>query len=320
MADALFLGGRQYGAGQYNEHPVPFLYSDLLEYANSLGIDTCSDFTAVYRLYASPTSDSTTVSTAYEATSTVTVAGDPTQDGCEPDILLPPTGAEAEDLSLLLKMDVGVKLEGALTLLEGKGLQAASKYQLIIESTPHVLYTGKTNADGNFSTSVKIPAFCPGSGKHTLTLIGTKPNGKRTKAVTYLVLDKKCTALAIVQGKKSNKSVKVGGLSFDYGSAKLKSETIAALDLIAPAIKSAKSVTIVGFTQTDKKSKASRAANLKLGGKRAQNVANYLASHGVKAKFVVVAKGAVNPASPRIQAKNRRVEISVRFIRATLNG
>jgi outer membrane protein OmpA-like peptidoglycan-associated protein len=231
----------------------------------------------------------------------------------EPKIMLPSTAKEAEDLSLALNLAVGAKITGAKAKLSGKGLKANSTYQLIMESKPKVLATGTTNSAGKFSASVNLSAFCPGAGKHTLTLIGTKPNGQRTKAVTSLVLDKKCAALAIVQGKKSDKSVKVGGLRFAADSAALKPETIAALKLIAPVIKNAKIVTVEGYTSGKVKSKATRFVNKKLAGDRAKNVANYVASLGVKAKFVVVAKGAVNPISKNAKAKNRRVEISVSF-------
>jgi flagellar motor protein MotB len=72
-------------------------------------------------------------------------------------------------------------------------------------------------------------------------------------------------------------------------------------------------VTVEGYTSGKVKSKATRFVNKKLAGDRAKNVANYVASLGVKAKFVVVAKGAVNPISKNAKAKNRRVEISVSF-------
>ncbi len=101
---------------------------------------------------------------------------------------------------------------------------------------------------------------------------------------------------------------------FKERSAKLTSATKATLDCVATNVSKAKSITIYGYTMTNRKSAASKAANKILARKRANAVRTYLRAHGVKAKITVVAKGAVNPASKTNQSKNRRVVIIPKYL------
>lgn len=102
---------------------------------------------------------------------------------------------------------------------------------------------------------------------------------------------------------------------FANRSAKLSKSAKATLNCVASKVGKAKSVKIYGYTMTNKKSAASKIANKKLAQKRAKAVRKYLRSKGVTAKIVVIAKGAVDPASTTNQSKNRRVVIVPKYQR-----
>lgn len=102
---------------------------------------------------------------------------------------------------------------------------------------------------------------------------------------------------------------------FANRSAKLSKAAKTTLDCVAVTVGKAKSIKIYGYTMTNKKSAVSKIANKKLAKKRAKAVRKYLRTKGVKAKIIVVAKGAVNPASTTNQAKNRRVVIVPKYQR-----
>jgi outer membrane protein OmpA-like peptidoglycan-associated protein len=102
---------------------------------------------------------------------------------------------------------------------------------------------------------------------------------------------------------------------FANRSAKLSKTAKATLNCVVSKVSKAKSIKIYGYTMTNKKSQASKIANKKLAKKRAKAVRSYLRAKGVTAKIVVIAKGAVNPASKSNQSKNRRVVIVPKYQR-----
>ncbi len=106
---------------------------------------------------------------------------------------------------------------------------------------------------------------------------------------------------------------------FAIRSAKLSPSTKATLDCVASLASSAKSIKIYGYTMTNNKSETSKSANKALAKRRANAVKAYLRAHGVTAKIVVIAKGAVHPASLTNQAKNRRVVVVPKFLRLLTN-
>jgi len=155
---------------------------------------------------------------------------------------------------------------------------------------------------------------CPKCGKHMLILSGLSPKGKSVTSTQYLVLDAKCKVVA-----KSKKSIRVvtsaslGNFLFGYNSANLTDRAKRVLTADVGIMKAAKTVIITGYTQTDLTSSASRAANKSLGKRRTESVKAFLRGLGVNAKFVLIAKGAVNPVSTTKQHLNRRVTIEVNF-------
>ena len=92
-------------------------------------------------------------------------------------------------------------------------------------------------------------------------------------------------------------------------SAKAKAD----LKNMAVRLRGAGLVTIVGYTQTDLTSPASRAANKILSVNRAKTVAAYLRKQGLHVRMIIVGKGATNPVSVKQQYKNRRVTITYGF-------
>jgi len=306
--DVAFFGTKSYGNGVYSEHPVPFTYADIIAAATEAGVDVCKDFTFTYRTYADGTNvENVAYSDAYVAQGSVTVLADAA--GCTP------TPTPPLKLDLNLKLDLGSTLSGAQAVLSGGGLKQFTNYTLEMHSKVVVVYTGVTDKNGNFTELVTMPAnSCVSGGKHMLILSGMSPAGKSVTSIQYLVLDAKCKVLA-----KSKKPIKVvtsallGNFLFEYNSARLTSQAKRALTIDTGVMKAAKTVTITGYTQTNLTSSASRVANKALAKRRTESVKAFLKRLGVSAKFVLVAKGPVNPVSTSSQHLNRRVTIVVKF-------
>ncbi|WP_244145015.1 OmpA family protein [Paraburkholderia tuberum] len=103
-----------------------------------------------------------------------------------------------------------------------------------------------------------------------------------------------------------------GDATFELNKATLTTEARLRLDALIKTAAGARfdTVTVNGYTDAT----ASSSYNQKLSTQRAQSVAQYLQSHGLKAQqFVVNGHGSANPVSPNTtadgRAKNRRVEI-----------
>ena len=224
-------------------------------------------------------------------------------------------GSASADLSLALKLKlaVGSKLEGQNVGIQGGGLKAGSTYTLTMHSNPVMIYTGTTDADGNFKESVKIPAkACLAAGEHSLTLTGITPAGEPTSDTAKFALVDACIVGATAE-KTGDKEWTLSGFLFDYCSATLTKGGKKSLDALVNLIKGAKTVTIKGYTETDTKSDKIKKSNLILAKARTVSVEKYLKSKGIKAKWVTIGKGGVDPVSTKDQSKNRRVVIQANF-------
>ena len=218
-------------------------------------------------------------------------------------------------LSLKLKLDlvVGVKFSGQKVTITGGGLKANSEYTLYLHSSPVLIYKANTDSNGNFNQTVTMPGkACVSSGKHDLTLTGTAPDGSAATDTAYFVIDDKCIVAANAV-KTDTKEWTLSGFLFNYNDYSLTTGGLKSLGLLVPLIKGAKTVTIYGYTETDTKSAAVKAANLVLAKNRCLTVMEYLQAKGIKAIFKTYGKGGVNPVSLTDQSKNRRVVIEANY-------
>ncbi|MBU6347427.1 MAG: OmpA family protein [Actinomycetales bacterium] len=119
--------------------------------------------------------------------------------------------------------------------------------------------------------------------------------GKKTTRIVVYVIPPKAT------------------VHFDFCKYNLSKKAKADLKELAVRLRGAGVVTIVGYTQTDLTSPASRAANKVLSVNRAKTVAAYLRKQGLHVRMIIVGKGATNPVSVEHQYKNRRVTITYGF-------
>ena len=176
-----------------------------------------------------------------------------------------------------------------------------------------MIYKANTDANGSFKQTVTIPGkACVSSGKYDLTLTGIAPNGSSAKDTAYFVIDDKCVVAANVE-KTDTKEWTLSGFLFNYNDYSLTKGGLTSLNLLVPLIKGAKTVTIYGYTETDTKSAAVKAANLVLAKNRCLTVMEFLKSKGIKAVFKTYGKGGVNPVSLTDQSKNRRVVIEANY-------
>ena len=216
-------------------------------------------------------------------------------------------------LKLTLKLEIGAKFAGQKVTIKGGGLKANSDYTLVMNSKPVTLFKAKTDANGNFLETVKIPAkACVAPGKHSVTLSGTSPAGKKVSDTAHFVINEKCVVQATAV-KASSKSWTLSGFLFGYCQPTLNSGGITSLKALAPLLKGAKTITVYGYTETDTKSAAIKRSNIILAQGRTDNVVAYLKKLGVKAVFKTVAKGGVDPVSITQQFKNRRVVIEATY-------
>ena len=237
-----------------------------------------------------------------------------TDKGADPTTAFSYIADAPADLDLDLALEVGAELKGAKAELQGGGLLAESEYTLQMFSTVVTIYTGTTDASGNFRQFVTMPKkACVEGGRHKLVLKGTDPDGKSVTSTQYMALSDECIVLALSKDKPLSKA-KFTGFLFNYNSAKLTKKAKRDLKIIAVALTGAKTVTIYGYTQTNLKSAAAKAANKKLGLARAKAVKSYLKKLGVKAKYVTIGRGAVKPVSTKKQKKNRRVVIVAKYL------
>lgn len=224
-----------------------------------------------------------------------------------------PTDPADLTLDLVLKLKVGTKLSGQKVGIAGGGLKAFSEYKLEMFSDPILVYTGTTDKDGNFNENVTLPpTVCIEAGKHTLKLSGITPEGKATSDSDSFSLLEKCEVGATAI-KTGDKQWTLDGFLFAFNSPVLSDGGKKSLNDLVGFMKGAKTITILGYTETDTKSELVKALNLILSKQRTESVMAYLKTKGVSAKFVTIGKGGVDPVSIKDQAKNRRVVIKAQY-------
>lgn len=91
------------------------------------------------------------------------------------------------DVELTLDAQIGDHLGGTPVSIVGANLKPSSEYTLTLRSTPIVLHTGTTDPAGAFSASPLLPASIE-PGAHTLTLVGTAPDGSEVRDIAYITV------------------------------------------------------------------------------------------------------------------------------------
>ena len=225
----------------------------------------------------------------------------------------PPVVTSDYSLSINADSTVGVKFAGNKVTITGTGLKPNSEYTLTLGSGKTLLFKATTDANGNFSRSITVPAkACSLNGKQTLLLSGVKPDGSKAEVSEYIVLDNNCEVLAVAE-KSESKQWTLSGFLFNYLKFDLTDGGVKSLSSLVPLIKGAKSITIYGYTQTDATSEATKRANLILATNRCKTVVDFLKAKGIKADYTIVGKGGVDPVSVTDQSKNRRVVIEANY-------
>ena len=100
-------------------------------------------------------------------------------------------------VNLALDLAVGANFEGASTVISGGGLQATSPYDLTMYSDPIVIDQGVTDANGNFTNTVTIPAEACLVGVHRLVLTGVDPEGNPVSDTQWVELGMNCDVLQL---------------------------------------------------------------------------------------------------------------------------
>ena len=100
-------------------------------------------------------------------------------------------------VNLQLDLQVGANFEGASTGISGGGLQASSNYDLTMYSDPIVIDQGVTDAQGNFTNTVTIPADACLVGVHQLILTGIDPGGNPVSDTQWVELGMNCDVLQL---------------------------------------------------------------------------------------------------------------------------
>jgi len=225
-----------------------------------------------------------------------------------------PTPTERPRLQLTLDLEVNSPVVGAQAVMTGGGLLSKSTYVLTMRSTPVQVATGVTDDAGNFEAQIRLPSkVCVSGGLHELVLTGITPDGEALRDSSWIVLDDNCKTRSVRKAKPVNNTVTLGSFIFPYLSAKLTPHSKSVLRGMRSPLRTAKRVTITGYTQTTKKSKAAKRFNRVLAKRRAVAVRAYLRSVGIRAPIVVLGAGGVKPLKGRTQKYNRRVVITVRY-------
>ncbi|WP_067501180.1 fibronectin type III domain-containing protein [Actinoplanes sp. TFC3] len=229
----------------------------------------------------------------------------------------PPTPAPAPANPVRINLDLALKsgetLAGTQATLTGGGLKSSSKYVLTMYSTPVVIASGQTNSMGGFRATIRMPRkACVLGGLHRLVLTGTAPDGGTVQDANWILMNDTCAAQT-GSGTKPAQAVPVRSFLFPYLSARLSLTAKRSLRSAVSSMRGAKGITITGYTQTGKQSKAARAANRALALRRAKAVRAYLLTLRVRTPIRVVGAGGVDPVNQKKQNLNRRVTIVVRY-------
>ena len=208
--------------------------------------------------------------------------------------------------------DFGEKLAGQRVKMTASELKPGATYTLNMFSKKVSMVTGTVSPDGSINGSMLIPEkACVAPGLHKLILESEDEAGKKYRSTVYVVLGTKCI-LSTTAEKLKDGSWKVRGIRFDYKKWDLTNESKATVAALKPWLKSAAKINVSGYTETDGKGLPLKKANKVLAHKRALEIVNSFKNLGAKNRFFIDPAGAKNPISS-IQAKNRRVELRVRF-------
>jgi len=174
---------------------------------------------------------------------------------------------------------------GLAAAFTGTGFMPNSDVYVYAFSDPKFMGVIRTDANGNFTSSLKVPDLM--TGGHTIQLNGLSPKGEVRSASVGVVVQPKIT---IASGK----------VYFAYASSVLDAKSKATLAAIAAKAKAAKGnvfITVVGWAQPTANSKR----HVALSNARATAVASALKAAGVKGAYSVTGKGlaAANVASSR---------------------
>ncbi len=224
----------------------------------------------------------------------------------------PPIVPDAVQSLSLLNPNFGAKFSGHLLKMQATNLKPGSTYEINMYSHKVTMATGTVGIDGAMNISMPVPASaCAKPGLHRMILDSVDGNGKPVRSMFYVVLGAKCVLNAVLT-QNADKSWSVAGMRFDYQKWELTAASKSTLKSIKYWMRNASHVKVSGYTETDGKGKALQAINKLLAKKRAQTTVNHLKSLGLKSRFWVNPVGAKLPVS-KVQSKNRRVELTVRF-------
>lgn len=212
----------------------------------------------------------------------------------------------------LMNPEFGIKFAGQMIKMTAGGLMPGSTYTLNMYSKEVTMATGTVSLDGKIKSSMRIPTkACVKPGLHTLILESENELGEKVRSTFYVVLGKNCMLSALVE-KVTDGSWSVRGLRFDYQKWSLTAESKATIKALKPFLNSSTRVKVSGFTETDGKGTAVLVANKALAKKRVAATISELKANGLKVAFVSDPVGSKIPVS-KVQSKNRRVEMNVRF-------
>jgi outer membrane protein OmpA-like peptidoglycan-associated protein len=225
----------------------------------------------------------------------------------------PPVSTTESGINIDTLPEVGKRLSGQKVQITGGGLKPNTEYTLTIGSNKVSLFKGITDASGNFSQKVNLPGkSCNAAGKQTLSLVGKKTDDTVASDSLHVVLDGNCSVLAVAE-KTESKQWTLSGFLFNYLKFDLTDGGVKSLAALAPLVRSAKTITVYGYTQTDAVSEATKKANLILATNRCKTVVDFFKSKGIKADYKIFGMGGVDPISTTDQSKNRRVVIEANY-------
>jgi hypothetical protein len=136
--------------------------------------------------------------------------------------------------------DAGALTPGGSVALSGSGFLTRSTVTLVVYSTPTVLDTLATHADGSFDANVTLPADLP-EGSHTLVATGVDPTGQTWTLTQGITTRNADPASAAHAGDSSHTPVpQAGGLA--YTGADIAVPAIGGLIALATGV----SLTLIG--------------------------------------------------------------------------
>ena len=174
------------------------------------------------------------------------------------------------------------------------------------------MVTGIVSPDGSISETMLIAAkACVEPGLHKLILESEDGLGRKLASTVYVILGSNCVLDGLAE-QLNDGSWRVKGIRFDYQKWDLRPETKSTLSALKTWLKGAKNIHVSGYTETDGRGLYLRLKNKVLAMKRAMAIIQSLKILRVGKGLSVKAVGPLKPIS-KVQAKNRRVELRVRF-------